>query len=66
VGIGDTACKESFWRWKKKNYSVFRTAEVLCRPGAVLLKMQANELIDHEDLARKKHDVTRKLKLKRL
>jgi hypothetical protein len=34
---------------------VFRTAELLCRPGAVLLKMQTKELIDHEDRARKKH-----------
>lgn len=55
VRFGVTACKESFWSWKTKNYSVFRTAELLCRPGAVLLKMQTKELIDHEDRARKKH-----------
>jgi hypothetical protein len=57
VRIGDTACSDSFWLWKT-NYPVVTTAKVLCRPGVVLLKMQADELIDHEDRARKKHDVT--------
>ena len=56
--IGDTACRDSFWLLKTKNYSVFTTAKVLCRPGVVLLKMQADELIDREDRARKKYDVT--------
>ena len=51
--IGDTACRDSFWRWKTKNNSVFTRAKVLCRPGVVLLKMQADELIDHEDRARR-------------
>jgi hypothetical protein len=58
VRIGDTACRDSFWLWKTKNYSVFTTAKVLRRPGVVLLKMLADELIDHEERARKKHDVT--------
>ena len=49
--IGDSACKDSFWHWKTKNYSVFTTAKVLCRTGVVLLKMQASELIDREDRA---------------
>lgn len=53
VRIGDTACRDSFWLWKTKNYSVFTTAKVLCMPGAVLLQMQADELIVHEDRARR-------------
>jgi len=58
VRIGDTARRDSFWLWKRKNYSVVITAKVLWRSGVVLLKMQADELIEHEDRARKKHDVT--------
>lgn len=58
VRIVDTACRDSFWLWKTKNYSVVTTTKVLCRPGVVLLKMQVDELVEHEDRARKKHDVT--------